>query len=291
MIAAKIAPMLKTFSAAFALALVACVDPSPAAQPRSPPPAPGESLFVPEISAQAILPNRLREISGMALTADGRLFAHNDERGAIYELNADTGAPIKSFALGEAMGDFEGLAITPAGIFWIVTSQGQVLSFREGADGETVQYETFDTGLGAACEIEGLAYLAAEDSLIVACKQNNAREQRDRVSLYLWSAERGARAWLDLSEADIAGAAGERQFRPSSVEVDPATGRILVLSARDAVLAELTSEGALVTARELEGQHRQPESMVVLPNGAILIADEAGDRDGTAKLTRYDRAL
>lgn len=280
----------QTFALVVALAIAACVDPSPAAQPQSPPPAPGESLFVTEISAQWRLPERLHEISGLAASGDGRVFANDDERALIYELDPATGAQIKSFSVGEGrgVGDFEALAITPSGEFWLATSQGGLYRFREGTDGAHVRYAPFDSGLGAICEIEGLAFLPAEESLILACKQNNASDMRDRVLLYLWSQERGLRAWLDLPEEQIAAAAGERHFRPSSVEVDPTTGRILVLSARDAILAELDANGALVTARELEGQHRQPEGLAVLPNGAIVVADEGADAD--AKLTRYDRA-
>ncbi|MBL7650516.1 MAG: recombinase family protein, partial [Candidatus Hydrogenedentes bacterium] len=67
-----------------------------------------------------------------------------------------TGQPLRSFALGAPpeAGDFEGLAITPAGAFYMITSTGQIYSFREGGAGASVAFERFDTGLAPACEIE-----------------------------------------------------------------------------------------------------------------------------------------
>ena len=64
---------------------------------------------------------------------------------------------IKTFAVGAVVetGDFEGLAITPSGDFWLTTSQGRLFRFREGADGAHVEFERFVTGLNDICEIEG----------------------------------------------------------------------------------------------------------------------------------------
>ena len=84
----------------------------------------------------------------------------------------------------------------------------------------------------------------------------------------------------------VASATGERRFRPSSLDVDTRSGRLLLLSAGDAALAELNTQGAVMSARSLEGAHQQPEGVAVLPNGALVIADEAGER-GSAMLSIY----
>src|SRR5262245_54963359 len=73
-------------------------------------PAPtGASLFTETPDVQIQLPQRLREISGLAVTPDGRLFAHGDERAALYEIDPERGRILKSFSLN-VRGDFEGLA-------------------------------------------------------------------------------------------------------------------------------------------------------------------------------------
>jgi uncharacterized protein YjiK len=248
------------------------------------------SLFALAPDHQWSLPDSLHEISGLAASVDGRLFAHDDERAVIYELDASRGRIVKSFALGdsELNGDFEGLAIGPDGAFWLTTSRGELYRFGEGADGARVTFDRFDTGLRDVCEVEGLAYLAAEDSLILACKQNQARNMRDSIALYRWPFSGGATLWRRLPEAGVADAAAVRRFRPSGIEFDTRSGRIILLSANDAALVELDAEGAVLSARDLEGPHPQPEGSAILPDGSLIISDEG--RDGQAQLSRYPRA-
>ncbi|MGH6952067.1 MAG: SdiA-regulated domain-containing protein, partial [Vitreimonas sp.] len=274
----KAAPIL-------ALALAACAPPHEHARAQTS----ENSLFGAEPAEQWRLPDRLREISGLAVSADGRLFGHDDEQGVIYEINAAQGRLVKAFALGDPplAGDFEGLAIAPDGTFWLTTSRGELYRFREGGDGAHVEYARFDSGLGEICEVEGIAYLAAEESLILACKHNHARDMRDRIAIYIWRMPGEAKLWLNLPEDALASATGERHFRSSAIDVDARSGRLLLMSAGDAALVELDAQGDVVSARSLEGAHRQPEGVAVLPNGALAIADEAGGRGNSALLSIY----
>lgn len=278
--------MIKRFLAA-AFILCACAPAHTPAQAQ----APSGSLFAGDSARQWRLPERLREISGLALSPDGRLFAHDDEQAVIYQLDTSAGRIVKAFALGEASvetGDFEGLAITPNGDFWMTTSQGRLYRFREAADGAQAAFERFDTGLRNVCEIEGLAYLAAEESLILACKRNEARPMRDTISLHAWriGANQPATPWRQWPEAALTSAAGVENFRPSSLDIDPATGRLLLLSARGAALAELDGE-TIVSARALGAQHTQAEGIAVLADGSLAVSDEGGD--GLALLSIYAR--
>ena len=272
-----------------ALMLAACAPAPPPAQAQ--PQAVGGSLFAAAPAQQWRLPQQLREISGLAVSPDGRLFGHDDEHAVIYEIDAAQGRLVKAFALGDPplAGDFEGLAIAPDGAFWLTTSSGEIYRFREGADGAHVEFTRFDTGLAEICEVEGLAWLAAEESLILACKRNHARAMRDRVAIYSWASSDGAELWLNLPAADLEQAAGVRRFRPSSLDVDARSGRVMLLSASDAALVELSADGRILSARELEGEHEQPEGAAVLPSGALVIADEAGERAGSGTLSVYPR--
>ena len=47
------------------------------------------------------LPKRLTEISGLAVSPDGKLFAHNDEAGVIYQLDYSSSKILKQFSLGK----------------------------------------------------------------------------------------------------------------------------------------------------------------------------------------------
>lgn len=268
------------------LLLAACAETAPVEAQQAP--ADG-SLFAARSEQQWRLPDQLREISGLAVSSDGRLFAHDDEHAVIYEIDAARGAIVKAFALGDGAltGDFEGLAIAADGVFWMTTSRGELYRFNEGANGATVPFEVFNSGLRDVCEIEGLASLPAEESLILACKRNEARDMRSTVSLYRWGFSGSAEPWRRLPEAEITATAGVENFRPSSLDVDARSGRVLILSANDPALAELDTEGRLLAAHALRG-HPQPEGVAVLQNGALVISDEGGR--GQAQLSRYARA-
>jgi uncharacterized protein YjiK len=280
---ANSATRTKTIRAALAaLALAACSQPSTHAQPIE------HSLFADAPDLQWRLPDRLQEISGLAVTADGRLFGHDDEIGVIYEIDVARGAFVKWFALGDTIvtGDFEGLAIAPDGVFWLTTSAGELYRFQEGADQARVPFQRFDTGLEETCEVEGVAY-ASNESLILACKRYYRRGVTNAAALRTWAVNTTTTEALGPPSASFAEAAGVRRFEPSDVTLDQASGRVLVLSANAGALVELSPDGDVVSARALGEGHRQAEGVAVLPNGALLIADEGGNDQ--ALLSRYSR--
>lgn len=130
------------------------------------------------------LPRRLQEISGLAFADDGRLFAHGDERGIVYAIDTDTGDVDHGFALGSPSapvpGDFEGIA--RVGERWfLVSSRGLLYEFRHVAEGEASPIRVTDTGVGGSCEIEGLTYEPASNSLLLACKTIAPRADEFRV--------------------------------------------------------------------------------------------------------------
>ncbi len=61
------------------------------------------------------LPGKLQEISGLAMTDDGRLLAHNDEKAVVFEIDSRNGRIVKQFSLSDLTkpveDDFEGIAV------------------------------------------------------------------------------------------------------------------------------------------------------------------------------------
>jgi uncharacterized protein YjiK len=252
----------------------------------------GASLFADEPDAQWRLPKRLREISGLAMTPDGRVMGHDDETAHIHQIDIDSGEVVKRFALGDPVerGDFEGIAIDGEGVFYLATSDGLLHRFREGEHRERVSYESFDTGLGEFGEFEGLAFHLGEQALILACKTNYTPALRGAVALYAWSPQtphEPARPWLTIPVALLADAVGTKSFHPSSLEIDARTGRLILLAGREHAMVELDPNGLLLAARGLGDRHRQAEGATILPNGALVIADEGGD--ARAMMSRYAR--
>ncbi len=138
------------------------------------------------------LPRRLREVSGLAATADDRLFSHDDERGIVYELDPTDGGVLKSFALGSPVpkDDFEGITVVDDH-FFMVTSDGTLYEVPEGADGEHVLVNTFATDVGVLLGVltfpdgahrkaEGITFLS--DSSL--CLSDEGRSKRARLTRY-----------------------------------------------------------------------------------------------------------
>ena len=75
-------------------------------------------------------------------------------------------------------------------------------------------------------------------------------------------------------------------FHPSAIEVHPETGRLILVSAQEEAVVELSPEGRLLGGRKLHKKtHPQTEGIAFLPDGTMLLADEGQGKKG--RLTRY----
>ena len=252
-----------------------------------PPPVQNESATLD--FQQWSLPRRLDEISGLALTSDERLLAVTDEIAVVYEIDYSQGSLVKAFAFGEppVRDDFEGIAVRD-GVVWLMTSSGRLLAGQEGGNGENVDFESFDTGLGDTCELEGLTTDLADQSLILACKEE--RKGRD-LQMVAWDPDTGEQQRIVLPERDIEDAAGKDDVNPSGIVAYPDNGAYLVVAARQRLIFELSAEGGLsdVIMQLDKDRHRQAEGIELTRDGRLLIADEAGN--GRARLAVYRLGL
>ncbi len=241
--------------------------------------------FSEETTTRWRLPDRLHEISGLA-ALDERLFGHGDEHGIIYEIDHRLGHFVKAFALGEATvrDDFEGIAIV-GDRFYLVASSGRLYESFEGADGERVLYNTYGTGVGRDCDVEGLAFEPLDRSLLLLCKNPGPD---GFVRIHRWSLERrtlSESSPLLISVAALADGMRDDSFHPSGIERHPDTGHYFIVAARESALAEITPSGEVVAVRALPRRHHQPEGIALIAGDVLALADE-GVR-GKAHLTLY----
>lgn len=232
------------------------------------------------------LPGRLDEVSGLALTADGRLFAHDDERGRIHEIDPRTGEVGKSFDLGNGrlVGDFEGIAVIGER-FFLVTSTGWLYEFREGADEENVPYRVTDTGLGDGCEVEGLDYDPTDDALVFACKK--ASDDGDWIHVHRIAVDpaSGRLPSLRIARSELDAFGLDEDFEPSALVVLPG-GTYLLSSAPDESLLEVARDGRVLGGVDLgRRSHPQPEGLELGSDGTLYVADEENEED--ARLSAY----
>ena len=237
------------------------------------------------------LPKKLKEISGLALTPDDRLFAVTDEKAIVYGLDYQQGKIVKAFTLGSPTvhGDFEGIAILND-VLYLVTSEGRIYATAEGNDGDKMQYKTYKTGLGKLCEIEGLAQDRQSGTLLLACKKSRVKGKGGKLSVFVWSPSAGKvlrEREITIPEDDIAAKLDKKHISPSAIAVDPGTANLYVVASRQRAIIEMKPNGELITAiiLPLADRHRQAEGIEITQDGRLLIADEGGKKK--ARLSVY----
>lgn len=247
--------------------------------------------FEPEEPRQFDLSRSLREVSGLAMDAQGALFAHQDERGVVFQLDPASGRTLRTFRLGRSgvRGDFEGIALA-SGRMYMISSTGGLVEFREGADDTSVEYERADTGSRRMCgEVEGLDYDAVTDALLLACKVTSGRARRDRLvvlSFPLATRELASEPRLSIPLDFLDGFGLEERLRPSGIAIHPITGTIFVVAARENLLVEVDRGGSVLGVARLDRRaHHQAEGIAFGRDGTLYIADEG--RSGRATLTVY----
>lgn len=242
------------------------------------------------ILARWVLPIELKEISGLAVTANGNLLAHNDEQGRVFAIDPKRGVVLKQFMVGngDLRGDFEGIAVHRGEIFMLV-SNGTVYRFREGADGESVAYTVVDTRLGRECEFEGIA-VDASGRMLLPCKNVAKRGPKGQLVIYQWDLSRARDqrpTMLTVPLDDLIGPNGWKSLHPSDVTIDPASGNYVLIAAQEKALVEITPGGQVVRSGPLPEPSEQAEGVAILKEGILAISDEGNRNVATITLYRW----
>jgi hypothetical protein len=227
----------------------------------------------------------LTEISGIAFTPDGRLLAHGDEHGTIWQIDPATGKIVKRFGFGSyghlLRGDFEDIQVVGERIF-LVTSVGKIFEGREGENRVVVNALARTAGLGRACEVEGLAFDPGTRSLLVLCKQVRSKRWRGDVvvlaiSVDTWRYEPEPR--MLIREQALERVTGAKRFHGSAMARDPRTGTYLLLAGPQHAYAEVSAQGEVLSGGRLPPElHRQPEGIAIGPDFALFISDEGAGK-------------
>ncbi|MFL5568337.1 MAG: hypothetical protein ACJ79B_11715 [Gemmatimonadaceae bacterium] len=237
-----------------------------------------------------IMPPELREISGLALTQSGRVLAHDDEVGRIYEIDPKTGLILKRFTLdGVPHADFEAITIAGQDIY-LLQSNGTLFKFKEGGDGSLVGYTRYDTKLGHECEFEAVAFEADSSRLVMPCKSVAKKGAKHdlvmyRVALPITPAPNISMRVIPM--ADVIGANPWKSFHTSDIAIDPTTGNYVLIASQEKALAVITPGGTLVRSESLPPGHDQAEGVAVTRDSILIVSDEAGKKPADIALYRW----
>jgi uncharacterized protein YjiK len=251
------------------------------------------------------LSKKLNEISGLACTPDGRLFAHSDEAAILYEINQTSGEISKTFSVGKktVKEDFEGLAIVN-NFFYLVSSNGTIYEFSEGKNEKDVKYIKYKTKLSSRYDVEGLCYDPQTNALLLACKGYPGKNYKNNRAIYSFSLttkelDKEPRFLLPIKKIikedkyDFIRKLGEffflpteNTFAPSGINKHPSTGTFFIIAARGNAIIEISDLGEILGKALLKKEfHNQPEGITFLPDQSLIIADEGGSKRAT--LTKY----
>jgi uncharacterized protein YjiK len=240
--------------------------------------------------AMWILPPVLREISGLTLTSDDRMFAHDDEVGTVYQINPKTGIVVKRFSLdGNPTGDFEAIAAVGTD-FYMLENNGTLFMFKEGEEGASVPFTKYDTRLGKECSFESLAYEPDSSRLLLACKGVSAKGLKDKLVIYrlpLPIIASSTLSILTIPMASVIGLNGWRDFQPSDMAVDPATGNYVLVASQQKAIVVITPGGKVVRSEPLPGIHQQAEGVAITRDGILIVSDEARHKPAAITLYRW----
>jgi len=253
------------------------------------------------------LPGALRELSGIAAVGGRTVACVQDELGALFHLDLDTGQFTGAATFGPP-GDYEGLARVGDAL-WVLRSDGQLTEVQRAADGlrstrslrVAAPYKDFE---GLAVDLDGARLIVASKSLREG-KQFKA--QRALYTVDLASGATSAQPLLVLDrEALLASAsalgvavparttAGGKStpkfgLRLSEVAVQPDTGALWLCSAADCAVVVVARDGTPIGMHFFhESEFPQLEAATFLPSGELVLASEGVD--GNALLRVYGRA-
>ncbi len=220
------------------------------------------------------LPSDLKEISGMTITPDNRLFAHNDEKGIIFQIDMNNGDIIKRFSLGDlpVMEDFEDITYAN-GKFYLLKSSGDIYEFEEGENNSRVKYTIHKTELNHSNDVEGLCYDPESNSLLLACKGASGTGDNEDKAVYFFSLENlklNTTPRFLIAVKDIG-----KIFNPSGIQRHPVSGTFFIIAANGNEIIEISKDGKILGRHELpKSVHSQPEGIAFDRDYNMFISNE-----------------
>ncbi|MCC6726507.1 MAG: SdiA-regulated domain-containing protein [Saprospiraceae bacterium] len=251
------------------------------------------------------MPEEIKEISGLSIATDSTgapnlLAAINDEVGVIFLLDKKTGT-VKSKVPFKDSGDFEGVEIV-GNDAWAIKSSGTLYQIKDYQK-PNPQVEKYKAFLNSENDVEGLAYDAANNRLLLGCKGKGVDSVGTPLNKAIYPFDLATKTFgttpaylltlpdltdfiqnsgefdaADKMERIITAERTEIKFSPSGIAIHPMTGEIYVTSARGNTLLVLDAAGKIKHVERLKkSTHAQPEGICFDAEGNLFIANEGVD--------------
>lgn len=224
------------------------------------------------------LPEVLEEVSGIAYLGNGRMMCVQDENGTIfiYNLNSSEIEEEIEFSGG---GDYEGIALNE-NTAYVLESNGtiyRVTNFQ--SDPQVTEYET---PLNRGQDVEGLCFDRENNRLLLAIKEKEPEASNfkgiyavDPQTMQMQQEPLFRLLFRDPVFEEVNEKNEHETFRPSEININPATGKIYMLEGANPKLLILDSNGRPEKLRFLnESDFPQPEGITFDEAGNTYISNE-----------------
>ncbi len=258
------------------------------------------------------MPESLKEISGLSMTADGKyLAAVNDEEGIIFLVNKENGEIEREIRFWDE-GDYEGIEVT-GGDAYVIKSSGTIYQVKNYLT-DSLETHKVKSFLNKENDVEGLAYDAGNHALLVGCKGKYAEGENGgdayKKAIYSFDIANMAMLYapaflltlpdiqeyiahmeknhddLDKLNEDFSGNPEELKFSPSGIAIHPISKDVYVTSSKGKLLLVLSPEGKILQLQKLKKKvHVQPEGICFDNDGTLYIANEG--KDNKAKVYKF----
>ncbi len=255
-----------------------------------------------------LLPDDLREISGLGMSSDGKsLVAVQDEDGLIYRLDPQTGEVLARIPFWKD-GDYEGIEYVNDDV-WVVKSSGTLYQITDlgKTSQETIKHGSF---LDEDNDVEGLAYDRLHQRLLVICKADGGPGYKKDLERCIFAFDLRTKTWDEKAVylvhrdqiqrylktcppsqgydklCSFFNEQDDYELSPSAVAIHPLTGDVYTTSSVGKLLVIMKPDGSIRHIERLDKEFfPQPEGLAFAPDGTLYISSE-GKKDGRGCLLR-----
>jgi uncharacterized protein YjiK len=252
-----------------------------------------------------ILPEPLREVSGISWHKDHSLACIQDERGVVYYFDTRENCITNSVEFAEN-NDYEDIVVSGDTI-WVLRSDGDL--YRIDLLGPNkINLRHYPTNLMVRNNSEGLALDVRNNSLLIACKGEPFLDENDSMNgmnaIYRFDITKRKLDEKPVFLIDVKMISTKyrhhffrslsirvahsmhilkhpESFYPSGIAIHPLTLDLYIISARHRMLLVTNPTGQVISTYKLNDTlFNQPEGICFAPNGTLFIANEGGKSEG-----------
>jgi len=263
-------------------------------------PGPGDQYDFDHPDAFYVLPDSLREISGLTDIDDGRIGCVQDEKGIVFVYNLFQ-SRIESKYTFYLDGDYEGISLVKDNMY-VLRSNGTLFRVSGFMQNKPV-VDSFETHIRNT-DNEGLCYDAKNNRLLIASKNrlSHLPELKDKRFVYGFDLEKKQTTEepvLVMNIRDIEHKMQERgidtgmrtkrngeavpkkiKCMPSSIAIHPVTGDFYLLSATDHLLVVVGQNAEIKNVFLLNAAlFPKPEGLTFFSNGDLFISNEGKNNE------------